>query len=257
MTPSGVQPQNVATHGLHGPPIVLAFATQKGGTGKTTLSVLVASWLHYKRGIKVTILDVDSSQLSVYNQRLRESEHMDDTLLTRLDEQDVDPYVIMSGTPADVPALLTKIPDDVQLVLVDMPGSIDVEGYEEALSKLDYLIVPMETSQYAVTTGFNYLNAIRQIDLVPIDRCRILWNKFKPSRDGDIAEMLEARFKEFGFNFLKSRIPQRDSYQDTANLSTLFPVPSQYLRNSGLKDLFLEIEALLPITTSNPDENTE
>lgn len=239
-------------------PVVLAFATQKGGMGKTTLSVLVASWLHYKRSIKVALLDVDGSQLSVYNQRLSEHEHFDEELANRFDEQAVEPYQILSGNPGDVPLLLQQLPDDIQLVLIDMPGSIDVDGYETAIGKLDYLIVPMETSRYAVTTGFSYLNAIRQIDLLPAERCRIVWNKYKPSRDGEIADQLEERFAQYGFACLKSRIPQRDSYQDSANLSTLFPMPAPYLRNSGLKDLFLEIEALLPPTQAyEPGEENE
>ena len=225
---------------------VLAFATQKGGMGKTTLSVLVASWIHYKRGIKVALLDVDGSQLSVYNQRIREIETMDDETTARLDEQDIEPYAILSGNPRNVPGLLAKLPADVELVLVDMPGNIDVDGYDLAIGKLDYLLVPMETSEYSVTTGFNYLMAIKQVGLLPTDRCRVVWNKYKPSRDGEVADQLEERFAQYGFACLKSRIPQRDSYQDTVNRSTLFPMPTTYLRNSGLKDLFTEIEALLP-----------
>ena len=138
-----------------------------------------------------------------------------------------------------------------------MPGSIDVDGYETAIAKLDYLIVPMETSRYAVTTGFSYLSAIRQIDLLPVERCRIVWNKYKPSRDGAVADELEQRFAEYGFQCLKSRIPQRDSYQDSSNLSTLFPMPAPYLRNSGLKDLFVEIEELLSIKSNEPIRERE
>ncbi len=234
-----------------GRPIVIAFATQKGGMGKTTLSVLVASWLHYKRRIPVAVLDVDSSQLSVYSLRLRESEQMDEETRSRFNQQDVDPYTILPGDPAQVPELIGQLPEDVQLVFVDLPGNIDVDGYDTALGKVDYLLVPMETSEFSVTTGFNYLSAIRQIDLLPADRCRIVWNKFKESRDGALADQLEERFAEHGFQSLKSRIPQRDSYQDSANRSTLFPVPGTYLRNSGLKDLFTEIESLLPTSVAH------
>ncbi|GAB3788603.1 ParA family protein [Spirosoma horti] len=232
-------------------PVVLAFATQKGGMGKTTLSVLVASWLHYKRRIPVAVLDVDTSQLSVYNLRLRETEQMDEETRDRFNVQDVDPYAILSGEPADVPNLISQIPADVQFIFVDLPGNIDIDGYEVALGAVDYLLVPMETSEFSVTTGFNYLSAIRQIDLLPADRCRIVWNKYKESRDGELADQLEARFKEHGFGSLKSRIPQRDSYQDSGNRSTLFPMPITYLRNSGLKDLFTEIESLLPSLESD------
>lgn len=250
MTSPSVQPHPVAATGLSGPPKVIAFATQKGGMGKTTLSVLVASWLHYKRGVNVAILDVDGSQLSVYNQRVREMNEYetDPEVNARLDAQNIDPYLILAGDPKDVPTLLTELPDAVQLVFVDMPGNIEVAGYEAAIKSVDYLIVPMETSEYSVTTGINYLNAIQEINLLPVDQCRIIWNKYKPSRDGELADLLEERFSAIGLTCLKSRIPQRDSYQDSANRSTLFPMPGNYLRNSGLKDLFPEIESLVSIT---------
>ena len=225
--------------------------------GKTTLSVLVASWLQYKSRIPVAILDVDSSQLSVYNLRLRETEQMDEETRERFNEQDVDPFPILHGDPGDVPALLTQLPADIRMVFVDLPGNIDVAGYETALSKVDYLLVPMETSEFSVTTGFSYLSAIREVDLLPADRCRIVWNKYKESRDGALADQLSERFAQYGFGSLKSRIPQRDSYQDSDKRSTLFPMPKAYLRNSGLKDLFTEIESFLPLTTLQIDGREE
>lgn len=228
-----------------GRPLVLAFATQKGGMGKTTLSVLVASWLHYKRGIKVAVLDVDGSQLSVFNQRNQEMNSLDDESTERLDNQDITPYQIVSGKPGEVPDLLKKLQVDTQLVLIDMPGTLDVAGYETAIGQLDYLIVPMDTSRYSVTTGFQYMNAINHLKLLPKGRCFVVFNKYQQVRDGDTADDLEKRFGDFGFKTLKGRIPQRNSYQDADNLSTLFPLPPQYLRNSGLKDVLIEIETFL------------
>ena len=46
-------------------PIYLAFSTQKGGAGKTTLTVLVASYLHYVRGFNVAVLDCDYPQHAI------------------------------------------------------------------------------------------------------------------------------------------------------------------------------------------------
>lgn len=36
-------------------PKYIAFSTQKGGAGKTTLTVLVASYLHYVKGAPVKV----------------------------------------------------------------------------------------------------------------------------------------------------------------------------------------------------------
>lgn len=258
MNTTQAQPSSGVADGSPSRPVIIAFATQKGGMGKTTLSVLVASTLHYRRGINVAILDVDGAQLSVYNQRLREAKQLqnDEEAAARLQAQiasGIQPFVIKAGNPDQVPALLAELPGDVQLVLLDMPGNIDVEGYETAIKNVDYLIVPMETSEYSVTTGIGYINAIREIDLLPVDRLRVIWNKYKPSRDAEIADMLEERFKTMGLACLQSRVPQRDSYQDSTNRSTLFPMPANYLRNSGLKDLFTEIEVLTSLTPTTSD----
>ena len=43
-------------------PLYVAFSTQKGGAGKTTLTVLVASYLHYVKGYNVAVIDCDFPQ---------------------------------------------------------------------------------------------------------------------------------------------------------------------------------------------------
>ena len=44
----------------------VAFSTQKGGAGKTTLTVLVASYLHYVKGYDVAVIDCDFPQYSIH-----------------------------------------------------------------------------------------------------------------------------------------------------------------------------------------------
>ena len=43
-------------------PIFVAFATQKGGVGKSTLTTLVASYLYYNEGIEILAVDCDHPQ---------------------------------------------------------------------------------------------------------------------------------------------------------------------------------------------------
>ena len=50
----------------------VAFSTQKGGAGKTTFTVLVASFLHYVRGYNVAVIDCDYPQCSIVEMRKRD-----------------------------------------------------------------------------------------------------------------------------------------------------------------------------------------
>ena len=52
--------------------ICVAFSTQKGGAGKTTLTVLVASYLHYELGYDVAVVDCDYPQYSIADMRKRD-----------------------------------------------------------------------------------------------------------------------------------------------------------------------------------------
>ncbi len=53
-------------------PLKIAFSSQKGGVGKSAVTVLMAGILHYQKGYQVVVFDCDYPQLSVVKQRERE-----------------------------------------------------------------------------------------------------------------------------------------------------------------------------------------
>ena len=54
--------------------LCVAFSTQKGGAGKTALTVLLSSYLHYSQGYNVAIVDCDYPQYSINGMRLRDKQ---------------------------------------------------------------------------------------------------------------------------------------------------------------------------------------
>ena len=54
-------------------PKFVAFSTQKGGAGKTTMTVLMASYLYYVKGLKILVVDCDYPQFSIEEMRKRDS----------------------------------------------------------------------------------------------------------------------------------------------------------------------------------------
>lgn len=55
-------------------PKFVAFSTQKGGAGKTTLTVLAASYLYYQKGLKILVVDCDYPQFSIEEMRQRDKD---------------------------------------------------------------------------------------------------------------------------------------------------------------------------------------
>ena len=45
--------------------LLVAIASQKGGVGKSVFTVLLASVLHYRKGMRVAVVDCDSPQHSI------------------------------------------------------------------------------------------------------------------------------------------------------------------------------------------------
>ena len=57
-------------------PLFIAFASQKGGVGKTAFTVLTAGILHYQRGYNVAVVDCDAPQHSITQMRSRDMERI-------------------------------------------------------------------------------------------------------------------------------------------------------------------------------------
>ena len=52
--------------------IFIALSNQKGGVGKSTMTVLLASYFHYVRGKTVAVMDCDYPQFSIQTLRDRD-----------------------------------------------------------------------------------------------------------------------------------------------------------------------------------------
>ena len=51
---------------------IISVAGEKGGVGKTTLNIMLATNLFHTYGKKVVLLDVDDPQFSIFKKRQRE-----------------------------------------------------------------------------------------------------------------------------------------------------------------------------------------
>lgn len=70
-------------------PVFVAVSNQKGGVGKSTMLVALASLLNYTMDKSVAIVDCDATQRSLYNLRERDKEMVEknNRYMTLLEEQ--------------------------------------------------------------------------------------------------------------------------------------------------------------------------
>ena len=130
-------------------PIYVAFATQKGGAGKSTLTTLVASYLHYVLGKKVLALDCDPRQHSMIEYRekdklmIRENPTVKRRFSNFMERFGGKPYRIIRCTPADALALAEKecgTEDAPRYVFFDITGTVNDRNLVTLLAGMDYLL---------------------------------------------------------------------------------------------------------------------
>ena len=115
-------------------PLYIAFSTQKGGVGKTTFTVLAASYLYYLKGYDVAVVDCDYPQHSIAGMRKRDAEQvgadedykrMAYEQFTRLGKK---AYPVLCSSPekaiatADEHIAAGHVPD---IVFFDLPGTVN------------------------------------------------------------------------------------------------------------------------------------
>ena len=80
-------------------PLFVAVSNQKGGVGKSTMLVTLASLLNYSMGKNVAIVDCDATQRSLFNLRERDMEmvEINKKYMVLLEEQRLRGGFILSG----------------------------------------------------------------------------------------------------------------------------------------------------------------
>lgn len=245
-------------------PKCVAFSTQKGGAGKTTLTVLVASYLHYVKDYNVAVIDCDYPQHSIAEMRERdlkaatENEYykrMAYEQFTRLDKKAYP--VIESDTKealADAEYLLSQGGRDY--LFFDLPGTINDNALIHTLARMDYIVAPISADRVVMESTLNYLIAVRD-HIMHSDKSRIkglylLWNMVDGREKSELYGIYEAVIRELGLPVLRTFLPDTKRFRRELSpnhralfRSTLFPADRSLVRGSNLDALVDELIEVL------------
>lgn len=142
--------------------VIISCANQKGGVGKSKLSLLLATFFHdLLREVdkKVIVLDMDYLQKSLLRRREREIEIEIDAIREKWEnengkgsfgqdereavtEQIIDnSFHIASTDFNNILNYMDTIIKEYDIIIVDFPGSIAVEGVQDFYAMIDYVFV--------------------------------------------------------------------------------------------------------------------
>lgn len=135
----------------------VVFANQKGGVGKSTLCILFANYLAWKKQ-DVCVIDTDL-QKTIKMQRKKDLE-----LYPDIEE----PYEVQDFDVQD-PELMQQLMDSASqtdgFVLFDSPGNVSEDGLVPIFTNADFIVCPYEYEEKTLdSTGtfVQVINALRQ-----------------------------------------------------------------------------------------------
>lgn len=135
----------------------IVFANQKGGVGKSTLCMLFANYLAWKKQY-VCLIDTDL-QKTIMMQRKKDREIYDDM---------EEPYTVQDFDVQD-PELMQQLMESASqtegFVLFDSPGNVSEDGLVPMFTGADFIICPYEYEEKTLdSTGtfIQVINALRQ-----------------------------------------------------------------------------------------------
>ena len=238
----------------------VAFSTQKGGAGKTTLTVLVASYLHYVKGYNVAVVDCDFPQHSIAEMRERDlkmamdDEHYKLMAYEQFTSLGKKAYVVIESSPENALEDAKEVVDEMNpdFVFFDLPGTINNMAVIETLSDMDYIIAPISadrvvlesTLQYAITIN----DALITTGKAKIKGLHLLWNLVDGREKTELYDVYEEVIEKLGFPLFKTFLPDSKRFRREQSInhkalfrSTLFPADKALVKGSNLDALVDEL----------------
>lgn len=134
--------------------MIITFATQKGGTGKTTLAIAFANYISSTTERKINVFDFDY-QKSFYDK------WKEDELLELPKLYDVER--IENDEEFSDFEMLSEMKNSDEIYLFDLAGTLDAK-YTDLLIYSDFIIIPFEYSDVSTKSTIVFLNLLGLIE---------------------------------------------------------------------------------------------
>ena len=129
-------------------PILVAFSNQKGGVGKSTVTIVLASYFNYVKGLNVAVVDCDYPQFSLDKLRgrdlknLEKSEYHQRLFCRQFENSTRKAYPIVTSTPEEAAKIPGRLEGDYDLIFFDLPGTVNSRGVFESVMNMDFISPP-------------------------------------------------------------------------------------------------------------------
>jgi cellulose biosynthesis protein BcsQ len=246
--------------------LMIAFSNQKGGVGKSTIAVTLASYLHYSMDKNVAVVDCDSPQHSLSNMRERDkqtvmkNDHFKRLMMAQFERTGKRAYPIIGSSPDQaretIDRFLEESEEHYDLVIVDLPGTVNSQGVFRTIVNMDYVITPLSADRMVMQSSLAFsttvLDFIKSKPEIPLKNIIFFWTRVKKSVSADVFDMYCKILDRLGLTVMKSLVPDTVRYDkelpfrgNTYFRCTLLPPPAKLLKGSGFEEFATELCVML------------
>lgn len=243
-------------------PLFIAFSTQKGGAGKTTLTVLTASYLYYVKGYDVAVVDCDYPQFSIKDMRERDlknierNPHLRRTAYEQFRRLGKRAYPIACSRPDKVaetvrPFVESDTPPD--FIFFDLTGTVNNLELIRTVAMMDYIFCPIAADRFIMESSLKYAGIINDTLVTTgksnLKGIRLLWNMVDRREKTELYDLYDKVIAGMGLEVLKTSLPDSKRFRKEGPeegdrppfRSTLLPPDRTLAKGSGIDALVEEI----------------
>ncbi|ERM83056.1 hypothetical protein P872_06165 [Rhodonellum psychrophilum GCM71 = DSM 17998] len=178
--------------------MIILFANQKGGVGKSTLSVLFSNYLSLAKNRMVTLYDMDF-QRSVFSKA--NAARITDNLPL---------YTVEAAELRQFPAILKEDKKDHSyLRIIDLAGKMDDDHLVPVFKKSDLILCPFCYDEFSVSSTLEFSFVITQIN--PKVKIVYLPNRVKTNVKYETKQSVQNALGTFGL--ITDSISERIDFQ--------------------------------------------
>ena len=244
--------------------LFVAITTQKGGIGKTSVTVLLSSYLHYLKGYEVAVVDCDYPQYSIFDLRNRETEvvasdeYYSVKAYNQLCKIEKKCYSIIMSSIGDATSKANELAqeENLDIVFFDMPGTLNTDGVLDLLSEMDYIFSPISADRLVVESSLQFLSLFNDnlitTGIAKAKGVNLFWTMVDGREKTSLYDMYNSVINDLGQKIMKTSLPDSKRYRREITFdnkpifrSTFFPIDSSMLKSSRIPELAEEICSII------------
>lgn len=243
--------------------LFIAFSTQKGGVGKSAMTTLVASVLHYRLGYNVAVFDCDYPQWSISKMRERdtkivlENDKFKQLAYEQFTSINKKAFPVISCKPDEViaraEAFLSESVIEYDFLFFDLPGTLNTPGIINSVARMNYIFSPIIADRLVLESTLSFMNVLNSVLVktgeTSIKGIHLFWNMVDGREKSELYNHYENVIKELNLHLMRTYIPDRKHFRKEVSgematrlisRSTIFPIDKRLSKSIRIDDFITE-----------------